>query len=362
MKRLVILLLAVCLLLCGCLRKPVEYESPMTTEATTEPTESTTEATTEPTEPPILYRNPLNGTPLEEEYKGRAVAVVINNLNAALPQHGIASADFMYEVETEGGITRFLAVFSELEGVGSIGPVRSARTFFNNVALSYDAPIVHCGGSVRGRNAYSDRDGGKIDGWEHLDQVNNGSYFFRDNDRYSSGYSWEHTLFTTGEELLRGMAAKDYDMEKTVDYGLAFDEEPAVDGFVANKLVVNFRNNKTTSFTYDPETRLYGAEQYGITHIDANSGDQMTFRNVMVLYTSQSFRHDGEYSRSYYVLEGEGEGQLAVNGVLAAIKWSRADRNSPFVYTYEDGTPVTLGVGKTYVAIACGDKGSVDFE
>ncbi len=361
MKRLIVLLFALVLVLCAC-KKPVEYVSPLT-EPTTEPTtEATTEPTTEPTEPPILYRNPLNGTPMEEEYTGRAVAVVINNLNAALPQSGIESADFLYEVETEGGITRFLAVFSDLENVGAIGPVRSARTFFNNVALSFDAPIVHCGGSVRGRNAYADRDGGKIDSWQHVDEASNGSYFYRDQDRLSSGYSREHTLFTTGEKLMKAMEAKEFDMEKAVDYGYLFEEEPAVDGFVANKLTVHFRNSKTTSFTYDAETGLYAARQYGIDHIDANTGNQLKFRNVMVVYTSQSFSHDGEYSRSYYVLEGEGEGELAVNGVLTKIKWSRADRNSPFVYTYEDGTPVTLGVGKTYVAIACGDRGSVEYE
>ena len=360
MKRLFAFLLAFCLLLCGCAAKPAETLP--TTEATTEATTEPTEVTTVPTEPAVIYRNPLNGTILEEAYTGRAVAVVINNLKAALPQRGIAKADFLYEVETEGGITRFLAVFSDLNDVAAIGPVRSARTFFNNVALSFDAPIIHCGGSVRGRNAHSDRDGDKISNWEHIDQISNGSYFYRDKDRLSSGYSKEHTLFTTGEELIRGLTAKEYAMDKAADFGLLFDEEPKAEGYVANKLVVNFRNGKTSTFTYDAETKLYAAEQYGIKHIDANTDEQMQYRNVIVVYTPQSFRHDGEYSRSYYVLEGEGEGQLAVNGVLTTIKWSRADRNSPFVYTYEDGTPVTLGVGKTYVAIACSEKGSVDFE
>lgn len=360
MKRLLPLLLALCLVLCACGGQTAETEP--STEATAPTTEATAEPTTEATELPVLYRNPLNGEPLDAPFAGRAVAVVINNLKGALPHHGVADADFLYEVETEGGITRCLAVYTDLEGVGSIGPVRSARTFFNNVALSYEAPIVHCGGSVRGRNAYADSDGGKISGWEHLDQVYNGGYFFRDKDRYSSGYNWEHTLFTTGEDLLKAMADKGYADEKQRDFGLQFDEEVKLDSTIAQKVVVSFRGDKTTTFTYDADTGLYKTEQYGMTYVDANTGEQMTFKNVMVLYTSQWNRHDGEYSRSYYELSGEGEGYFAVNGEIIKIKWSRQDMNSPFVYTLEDGTPVTLGVGTTYVAIASETSEPVNYQ
>lgn len=356
MKKLIIALLVLSFILCcGCgAKEPVE-----TTAATTE---ATTEATTAPTEPPVIYRNPLSGEVIDAPYQGRIVAVVINNLKAALPQFGISGADMLYEVETEGGITRCLAIYSSLDGVGSIGPVRSARTFFNNVAQSYDAPIVHCGGSVRGRNAYVDKDGSKVSDWEHLDQVYNGGYFFRDKARYSSGYNWEHTLFTTGEDLIRAMGDKGYNTTETLDFGLQFDENVKLNGFVAENITVTFRNDKTTTFTYDPSTQLYATEQYGMEYVDGGTGEQMQFRNVLVIHTSQSFRHDGEYSRSYYVLEGEGTGYLAVNGEIIKINWSRESLESPFVYTLEDGTPITLGVGTTYVAISCGERGTVDYQ
>ena len=126
--------------------------------------------------------------------------------------------------------------------------------------------------------------------------------------------------------------------------------------------MVTFRNDKTTTFTYDPETKLYAGSQYGMDWVDGSTGAQMQLRNVIVIYADHSFQRDTGYSRSYYEIVGEGEGQLALNGVLTTIKWSRADHNSPFVYTYEDGTPVTFGVGSTYVAIACDEKASVDFE
>ena len=186
MKKLFVLLIVVCLVLCACGSEPAP-----TTEATTEATtEVTTEATTVATEPPVLYRHPLNGEPLDAPYTGRIVAVVINNLKAALPHYGVAEADIYYEIEVEGDITRCLMIYSDLEGVGSIGPVRSTRTYFNNVALSYDALLVHCGGSIRGRNGYADKNGSQIADWDHLNEQSNGSYFFRDLDRNKNqGYA-----------------------------------------------------------------------------------------------------------------------------------------------------------------------------
>ena len=48
---------------------------------------------------------------------------------------------------------------------------------------------------------------------------------------------------------------------------------------------------------------------------------------------------------------GEGEGYFACNGQMMKIKWSRPTESDPYTYTTENGTPITLGVGKTYIAI-----------
>ncbi len=355
MKRISAILLCLCIvMLCGCNKAPVETQAPATTAApTTEPTTEPTSVPTEPTEPPVLYRHPLTGAPLDEPFTGRPVAVVINNLNKALPHHGVSNADMFYEIETEGGITRCLAVFTDLVDNPKIGPIRSARTFFNNIAVGYDAPIVHCGGSVRGRNAGYGDSSDKIDGWEHLDQVYNGRYFFRDEDRYyNKGYNWEHTLFATGDQLLEGLESKGYMTEDTRDYGMLFDEEVTLNGETASDITISFLGDKTSSFAYDKASSSYKMSQYGDIYIDANSNEQMAFNNVMVLYTEQWKRHDGEYSRSYYELSGEGEGYFATNGQIVKIKWSREGLRSPFVYTLEDGTPVTFNSGKTYIAVA----------
>ena len=297
------------------------------------------------------FRHPLTGAPLTEPYKGRATAVVINNLKAALPHHGVSQADILYELETEGGITRFLAIFTDLSDVADIGPVRSARTFFNSIALSYDAPIIHCGGSERGIRGYHNDSGSKISNWAHINEQSNGSYFFRNYDRYNSGMAWEHTLFTNGEKLLKGLAAKGYDTQNELDFGLQFSEDIALNGEVATTVTAHFRKDKTTTFTYDESTGLYRAAQYGKDYIDGNTKEVMTFRNVLVLVTDQWMIADSYYYRSYYDLITSGDGYFACNGEIIPIKWSRDELRGSFCYTLTDGTPLTLGVGTTYIGI-----------
>ena len=117
-KRLWAIFLAAVMLLtaAGCGAEPVEEEEP-------DPA---------PVEEPEPYvpagTNPLTGMPMEPVYeKNRPVAVMLNNLKAAQPQLGVSQADIIYEVPAEGGITRMLALYQSVEGVGEIGSVRSAR-------------------------------------------------------------------------------------------------------------------------------------------------------------------------------------------------------------------------------------------
>lgn len=354
MKRIISLLVITCLLLCACGAAPEETVAPTTTQQPTETTEAPTEATTIPTvtEPPVANVNPLTGETLDSVYTGRPTAIVINNIKACLPQYGISEADMIYEIETEGGITRLLAIFTDLDGIKSIGPVRSARTFFSNVAASYNVPLVHCGGSPASLRGNYDQNN-KLSNWDHIDQMSNGSYFYRDSARRSQGYAVEHTLFTTGEDMIKALADKNLATitEAGVSYGLQFSDNVALSGEAAAKVTVTFRGKKTTTLTYDAETGLYKAAQYGKSHVDAGADKTLTYKNVLVLFSEQSRANDGLYTRSYYDLLGEGEGYFACNGQMIPIKWARSTPTDPFAYTMEDGTPLTLGVGTSYVAV-----------
>ena len=92
--------------------------------------------------------NPLTGLPGSA---GRIVAVKIDNIVYARPQTGIDSADVVYAIEVEGGLSRFLAIFDadHLPSGGVIGPVRSARESdlpilqqYGRVAFAYSGALT----------------------------------------------------------------------------------------------------------------------------------------------------------------------------------------------------------------------------
>lgn len=366
MKRLLCLLLVLCLVLAGCGKKTAEAEpteSP-TAAPTAAPTEAPTEAPTDSTEPPTeaptgppAPHNPLTGEPLEEEYTGRPVAFSLNNISVCLPQYGLDDVDWLFEVETEGGITRCIGLMTDPASAETIGPIRSCRSYFVNVSASYNAPLFHCGSSVFAKEFYYSATE-RLDSWDHADQMGNGGkYFYRDSR--GGGYALEHTLFTSGERLAKGMEELGFNTtsDAPVSYGYQFAEKVSLDGQTANEVSIKFYGGKRTTMEYDAETGLYLAHQYGQDWVDGSTGENAAFRNIVVINTDQSMADNG---LTLYDLDGSGDGWFATGGKIIPIKWHHEGVEGPFRFTLKDGTtPITFGIGSTYCAIA---EGSVTAE
>ena len=73
-------------------------------------------------------------------FKGndRPIAVMIDNHSGAWPQAGLNQAYMVYEIIVEGGETRLMALFKDVD-LEKIGPVRSARHYFIEYAMENDA-------------------------------------------------------------------------------------------------------------------------------------------------------------------------------------------------------------------------------
>ena len=147
---LIFLLGAAGTLLAGCKKTDTEAEATPAPTVTQEaqaqetPTPEVLEAQTpEPTPegPPEGYvTSYLTGEYVPEAIgRRRPVAVMINNVQAACPQAGIANAGVMYEAPVEGGITRMMAIFEDYDNLEKIGPVRSCRDYYIFYASGFDA-------------------------------------------------------------------------------------------------------------------------------------------------------------------------------------------------------------------------------
>ena len=151
MKRKLLFVLAVlslCVVLAACKKQQ--------TDSLSTPAEPEVTATPEPSLEPYKA-NVLTGEPQDADYKNqRITAVMVNNIVAARPQRGLSKADILFEIKVEGGITRFMPVFTDYQDIGEIGPVRSGR----DPVLPPDPALagpLHPRGSVGGHAAVCHR-------------------------------------------------------------------------------------------------------------------------------------------------------------------------------------------------------------
>ena len=351
------------ILLAGC-GDTQPTEPPTDAPETAAPTEVPTEAPTlAPTEAPTeaeedLTRNPLTGEVIDTLHTGRTFAVVFNNVKAALPQHGISQADMLFEFLAEGGVTRCVGLFSNIGDVEEIGSIRSARRYFISLAQAYDAVLVHAGGSDEALKYIQDSGYNDIDGIKGYAN----SSFYRDQNRLSSGYKLEHTLFTTGANLLSCAQGRGYALERPdgVNYGLRFDEAVQLAGESAAQITITYGiGEKQTFLDYDGASGQYLAREHGGAWVDGNTDAQLAFENVLVLYAATSYQDDNYLLNIN--LTGSGRGYFACGGQVVPITWQRSGEDGMFFFTLDDGSPVTLQVGQTYVSVVP-EGSSVDCE
>ncbi|MBE6972261.1 MAG: DUF3048 domain-containing protein [Ruminococcaceae bacterium] len=324
-------------------------------------------STMAPVDPIPLYTNPLTGEGTDVDLSAnRPVAIMLNNLKKALPQCGISQADIIYEAPAEGGITRMMAVFQSLDGVGTLGSVRSARPYYVELAAGLDAIFIHAGGSD---DAYSAI---KKHGVFNIDGVNGpygGTMFYRDAQRKKTA-GFEHSLFTDEariQKLLSGSLSK---MRQTHNEGyslpLTFAEDAApANGQSANSISVKYSYYKTGLFTYDTqsETYLVGqlVDKQNGPYVDGNNDQQVAVTNVLVLCTDVNPIKGDTAGRLTVRLAGTGSGYFACGGQYIPITWSKESPTAPFRFSTADGQPLTLGAGKSYINIV--DTGAtVTFE
>ena len=137
-RKLTAALLLAALAVSGCSSKEKEETAEATptpeiqAEETATPTPTSTPEPTEEPEPLVpdvpegMVTSYLTGEYVPEEIgRRRPAAIMINNIEASLPQWGISHAGIIYEAPVEGGITRMMAIFEDYDSLERIGSVRS---------------------------------------------------------------------------------------------------------------------------------------------------------------------------------------------------------------------------------------------
>lgn len=376
-----VLILALAMPFAACKKE----ETPETTTTTTttvmesDPSETTTtEATTTAETEPVLYDpnisyglNPITGVQdMDPENVGnKPITIVVNNVYAAMPQRGVSEADAIFEYETEGGISRLLCVFADVNTIPEIGSLRSARVVTANLSAGLGAIFVHFGREARVVSYFSTNNIIHIDGnylcagkysssdYEdgYVDLPGN-TFFWRDKD-WSSERAIEHTAVSDGVHIKEALEYKGIDLaSEFAETPLMFNFVPDNSQDIANatetcsSINVYFSSaNDDALFEYNTGDGLYYKSQYGSPQIDENNGNQIAVKNVFVLFVRVALADDN-YRTDYFFEEG-GSGYYICDGKIINVTWTKPDVHDPIKVFNEAGEEVEVNRGKSYICL-----------
>ncbi len=328
---------AVVVLLAACAPEAPEPLPDVTVTPTIEP-----ERATAP-EPTIPLTWPLTGVVTEEVAQRPAVAVKIENTRFARPQAGLEAADVVWETIVEFEVSRLVAVFHS-QMPEEIGPIRSVRPMDIPIAAPLSCPIVFSGGQRGILNMVA---ASNLQAISH-DAGADGLYRV-------SRRSAPHNVYGS---LADFVAQADSAHSAPPPQQFAFALRPSLatagaSGTAATTLAFRLSGASSPTWTWDAAGgRWLRAE--GSTPAMAEAGGQLSAVNVVAItapHPASGFRAQGGASVPTYDLVGTGAGVVATGGKYVAVTWSKASDAAPMVLTLEDGTPVTLAPGNTWVEL-----------
>ncbi|OKL36116.1 DUF3048 domain-containing protein [Domibacillus mangrovi] len=272
--------------------------------------------------------NPLNGVESVDTDR-RAIAVVISNSTEARPQTALEDADIVYEMLAEGNITRFLAIYQS-EYPEFAGPVRSARDYFVEIAMGYDALFLAHGYSPEAKEMLFAGKVDQLNGIQH-----DGDVFKRDASRQAP-----HNSYVYFDKVLDMAKEKEYDMD-SAPARLSFltkKEEESLNGEPASNVVVHSSKNESfdATYEYDKESESYSRTIGGV---------EIKADNIFIIEADH--RVVDAKGRLDINLTSGGDAFLIQKGIKNMVKWQ--NKNGQIVPYKESGA--ALKTGQTWVHV-----------
>jgi hypothetical protein len=331
---------ALALLLAACGGSGKKKAATATTTTTTMPSTTTTT---------IRTTAPLTGLPQPDVARRDRVALVvkIDNVPAARPQAGLASADVVYEEMVESGLTRLAAVFQSADA-DPVGPVRSTRSSDVDIVSALNHPLfAYSGGQPRFVALL--HDAGVVDVGANAQ----GGAFYRGRGVAPDNlYTRTSALFAVAPPG----AGPPPPLFSFRPAGQPVAGAGAAGAAPAVHADVHFPASSAT-WDWDAASQTWKRGQNGTADV-VQGGQQISAANVIIQVLPYST--DGYASGEGIVppppipkAESVGEGTAIVltGGMVINVHWSKASPTAVTAYTDSAGQPVLLTPGQTWIEL-----------
>ena len=288
----------------------------------------------------------LTGLPVDPSVNQRTVTgVMIENSTDARPQSGLGQAGVVFEAVAEGGVTRFLALYQDT-APDNVGPIRSARPYYEQWALGFDAGYAHVGGSPE---ALADI---KAWGVRDLDQFANGGSYHRVSSRAAP-----HNVYTSIATLNQLEVAKGYNTSKYTGFARKAKALPHRPVPTAKSINLSLSGPVYNAhYDYNAATNTYDRSEGGAPHIDANTNKQISPTVVIAMvmpYSLGALDSSGAYYSEYGTI-GSGPVYVFQDGGITTGQWTKTANTAQFTFKDAGGKVIKLNPGQTWLTAVSG--------
>lgn len=288
----------------------------------------------------------------------RPIAVMIPNDVDAVPHYSLSKASVIYEANVEGRMTRMMALYEDWEDLEKIGNIRSIRTYYMYWAFEWDAFIVHFGGPFFINELIAQETTEHIDGNLNSDA----GAFFRDTSRLTD----YNNAYATGSGLADVISRKGYSLNYrglSDETHFRFADESAPNNLTQYEKEAEPATYIDMSgcypltrcyFEYNEEDGLYYRSQHlsGGTdgpHIDETTGEQLTFKNILVQYVK--YEDLGNGYMVFQCHDDSRDGWFFTNGKGIHVNWEKTSDYGATRYYDDQGNEIMLNTGKTMICV-----------
>jgi hypothetical protein len=266
---------------------------------------------------------------------------MIDNIKEARPQFGLGAADVIYEAPAEGGIPRLMPIFLR-DGVDekSIGPVRSARHYFVDLADEYRVALVHIGASPQGFDALS------ATRLPDLDELKGDPGFTRVHNRLAP-----HNAFVSTTSVRNALHQRGTTLNPNVGPLRFGTYAPGPQPATTIKIAYPGGEHYKVEYDYDATRQDYDRIMDSQPHKDGGTGEQYAATSVLIQYADVEPIPNDTAGRVDVTLVGSGTGILVAEGTQVPLEWSKSSLRDATHFTRTDGAPFELPSGQVWIQI-----------
>lgn len=265
-------------------------------------------------------------------------AVLIDNY-AGYPQTGLREATTIIEAPVEGYITRLMAFYDASNPV-VVGPVRSARNYFLDLAGASNAVLIHDGGSPDALARI------ESDAFTTFNAFREGSLFYRDSARNAP-----YNLYTRGDDV-RNLVERRLQPNARVISTVSFRPE----GFpLVSEVVVPFSGEYRSGFRYEPGIGRYRWIRNGEAAVHPDGQPVLT--DTVLVVEAPARPIPGDAAGRLFVSLAGGPAVLYMDGQAITGTWQLAGNGAtpPIAFRAPTGEVFDLAPFKSWIVLAHSD-------